>query len=269
MNTAMDEVQRQVYLQRCGITLWYSRVSLPGAASSIEFEFPQAPEEAQVVSHVLQPTPTTPTSQRPAEDRAKVTEQKAILSKVVAEAAKPDPASHQRIPDTALRQTDTVSELPAQSVVETFLAVNLRYIVADELILVAQLGDDLPVDLQEKLLLKIASALGRPVSPETLDALAWPAFANRRVPGNDDRGLAAVLERMLGQYSDRACVGLGADISGVLTGLVDRVSARDGSSALRLFFEHDLAELATSGALKRQLWNLLQNSSAYVRRTGR
>lgn len=256
----MNEAQRQAYLKHCGISFWYSRATLPGAARSRDFDFTGAaaiPRES-----VSEPSPTMARSAPRAQSREYGPRPRLIpeadrttLDRVVAEAAastkaiekptKPEPVSAiAKAPRTLPEDHSALA-----------VTMSLRVATTDKLVLIAQVGVDLPEDVQDKLLLQIGIAMGHAITIDSLLSLSWPVFANKSVPGTDSEGLLQALSRILEPVRGRPWLCLGADISDLL-----KVFDGPGSEA-RIRFEHGLGGLATSGTLKRQLWDSIRSSS--------
>lgn len=261
----MNETRRQFYLQQCGITLWYSQRPLPGAAPSVAFEFfPNEDDEpAPLPGAGLQTAADAATDRQPSVAARSTREhlipaqQKSTLHQVVASAM----PARKAVELKPLEQDAALTGAKAQIRVEARLAVDLRILASGDLLVIAQLGKDLPAGVQEQLLLRIARALGRPLTSETMQALAWPVFSNARVPGNDNAGITALLERVLEPQRSKTWLGLGAEVQ-ALVKVMGRGGAPCTTDGARLYFESDLGALATSGHLKRKLWNMLRGSAA-------
>lgn len=261
----MNEAQRQAYLKHCGVSFWYSKSPLPGAAPSIEFDysvFQFGPGLAQSAS-----LPKTPNSGEvePPKGYAPKTISKAPAQQITPEnpaptallgAVRAAPVPKSAIEQPLEKPVDPDRELIKAGATHS-IAVNLRIAITEQLVVVAQVGEDLPGDMQEKLLLQIGIAAGHVFTLDTLTKLSWPVFANRAVPGNDDAGLNVVLLPQLKPLIGRAWLGLGPQV----VELMSTLDETQRSAAPRLMFKHDLSMLATSGALKRALWDELRGSS--------
>lgn len=263
----MNEAQRQAYLKHCGISFWYSRTKLPGAASSRDFDFTGAvavPRES-----VSEPTPAVAKNAPRAQSRESLARPRLIpeadrstLDRIVAEAAasakalekptKPEPVS------AIAKAPRTLPDDQSAAAV----TMSLRVATMDKLVLIAQVGADLPEDVQDKLLLQIGIAMGHAITTDSLLSISWPVFANKSVPGTDSEGLLQALSRILEPVRDRPWLCLGADIS-------DLLKVFDGpDSEARIRFEHGLGGLATSGTLKRELWGSIRSSFLLNANTG-
>lgn len=262
----MNESQRQFYLKHCGITLWYSREPLAGAAPSITFEFldddihgradsygpPRGLAEVADVHRLDPPVENQTGKARLTERRTAPVSQKHSRGEAVSAASQvqvelaPKPELNPPAPITRV-------ETPGP----TRFAVDLRIASTGKLVLIAEAGGDLPVDVQNKLLMQISRALGQPATADGLRDLVWPVFANRNVPGNDDAGLSIVLKHVLGPLRSRTWVGLGSDVEELMA-MADQGEPNTGP---RLAFTHGLNELAVSAAFKRQLWHVIRDST--------
>lgn len=253
----MNEAQRQFYLKHCGITLWYSQTALAGAAPSITFEFPD--EDTEGGADSLEHSPDWAEKRRVrqpdspiASETARVTGGRTAPAHQARPAVEVDSASPVDWPANS-ELSPPASTVNTDASGRTRFAVDLRIASAGKLVLMAQAGGDLPVDLQDKLLMQISRALGQPVAADRLSDLVWPVFANRDVPGNDDAGLSIVLKHVLGPLRSRTWVGLGSDVKELMA-LADEGESDTGP---RLAFAHGLNELAVSAGFKRQLWHLV------------
>ena len=244
----MNELQRQHYLNQCGITLWYSHAPLAGAAPSIEFEFPLDEGEGGGPAEAVGTERSKSESTRP--------KRTVVLDDHL-------PALHREIAKTVhvSSPTDSFQDALPPSLQEaelyspTRLSVELRIAASSKLVVIAQTGPGVSSDIQEKLLLQISQSLGQPVFADSLEVIAWPVFNNRSVPGNNDAGLTAVLQSVLAESRSRIWLGLGPE-SRELMAILDRDSSDSGP---RVSCRHALDELALSGPFKRELWQEIRH----------
>lgn len=255
------ETERQFYLGAAGIRLWYARDALPGAAASPEFEF--GGDEADVVAEPWvepatapsrpQPKAAPPVPGRSEADSARVANLQALMDTPASKPARPQPSS-----SAVETTTDTapVEEAPASSAREVVPALNLQVWLGRKTAVVASVSKEASLRLQETLAENILKSVGerdlRSVGP-----IHWPVFNNVRAPGNSLNDLRAVLAYTLSDLDRRKLIALGVTAPDDYRGDESWFQHIAGVSP-EISFNHSLAELATSPALKRALWQELK-----------
>ncbi|WP_203301225.1 2-isopropylmalate synthase [Marinobacter sediminum] len=258
------ETERQFYLGAAGIRLWYARGALPGAAASPEFEF--GGDEADVVAEPWveaapapsrsQPKAAPPVPGRSEADSARVANLQALMETPVSKPARPQPSSSADAAAETTTDAAPVEEAPASSAREVVPALNLQVWVGRKTAVVASVSKEASVRLQETLAENILKSVGerdlRSVGP-----IHWPVFNNVRAPGNSLSDLRAVLAYALSDLDGRKLIALGVTAPDDYRGDESWFQHIAGVSP-EISFNHSLAELATSPALKRALWQELK-----------
>lgn len=210
-----------------GVTLWYSRCELPGAAASPVFDFGENIADKEVASGVVQSaadilsslTSSSSAPETPSEPRREA-KASAILS-----AAIPAANDIDKKPHTSTKMSKA-SQFPVAFGFDGFppsLQANAtKQETVEELTLILWVGKkywflsdsdaEFPENLQLKLLLNITSAMGEKAEDAEVINFNWPFFGNRRLPGNDS---ASMLSLVLGWVSKQL---LTDDLIGILMG---------------------------------------------------
>ncbi len=244
----MKESTRQFYLASMGISMWYSRERLPGAAASPEMDF-------SVSTPVPQPAPE-PASRAPAAPRTQVSGKKGLqevrqalgqdagdggVAGTAAEPKELSSATNEAPVEASAQDADPEQANTMHAVVCMGSVVNL----------VAEYGQDMTLELQLRLAANLLRALGE-LQPEP-QVLKWPVFRNPRVPGNDREGLEKVLSGILNETGERPWLLLGTD------GIAPVTEQLEGSMhRVRLQYPVSLQALAADPQTKRDLWRRLQ-----------
>ena len=262
----MPEAERQFYLGKAGIHLWYARKALPGAAPSPEFAFPEQDEpELEAAAIVSPPVPARPTvPQRKVDGVGK--DRIAGIQALMADDT-PEPAGvpvPEKAPETPVvveskapadespeKTVDAAGELPRQ------IHAHLGFWFSERLVLISGVSDEASTRLQDTLAQNILAAVGE-TRIEKGRELRWPVFGNLRVPGNSADCFRDTLHFLANDFGARKVVLLG-----VLTN--DSPSERavlldDALGDAAVDFSHTLAELAAVPAYKRELWQQLKSA---------
>lgn len=254
------ETERQFYLGAAGIRLWYARDALPGAAASPEFEFGsnQAVAESLVSAAPSQAQPKTapPATGRSEADSARVASLQALMDAPASKPARPQPPSSTDVATESTADPEPVEEAPVAAAGQLVPALNLQVWVGRKVALVASVSKEASLRLQETLADNILRSVGerdlRSVGP-----IHWPVFNNVRAPGNSLNDLRAVLGYALSDLDGRKLIALGVTAPDDYRGDEPWFQHIAGISP-QMSFNHSLAELATSPALKRALWQELK-----------
>lgn len=263
----MPEAERQFYLGRAGIHLWYARKALPGAAPSPEFVFPERDEPEPELAEITQPL----VPERPPVQKRKVDgvgkDRIAGIQALMAD-NKPEPPSAPV--STESREAPVVAEPEAPANVSSdekpetvrdlpgSIRAHLGFWFSERLVLISGVSDEASARLQDVLAENILAALGE-TRIEKGPELRWPVFGNPRVPGNSAGDFRDTLRSLGRDFGARKTVLLGvlkedlpsSERSVLLDGAV-------GSSVLD--FPYALAELAAVPAHKRELWQQLKST---------
>ncbi|MEP1214781.1 MAG: hypothetical protein ABJM11_12155 [Marinobacter sp.] len=272
VSTMMTEAERQYYLGKAGIHLWYARAPLPGAAPSPEFRFPEADgapeaESELIVTRSSYSSAPHSRSQGPGKDRLAGlqalmgnTEQSVRKESEGVKPAEPDNAGTIGPPTSVAdmplsgdvsQDTSAVAEPEPQAQVDA----HLGFWVSEHLVLVSGISDEASERLQHTLADNILASLGdSPV--EAPHHICWPVFGNPRVPGNSVEDFQQVLRSMSKEFGSRKLILLG-----VMTDDMAPVRSEWLAAALgvpTVDFPRSLAELAAVPAYKRELWQQLK-----------
>lgn len=274
MNIARES-ERQFYLGRMGIRLWYARSAQPGAAPSPDFnldELPQAAPPARTpVSHPG-PRGASRGVSGIANLRGLIDESgpdlKGASSKVVkkeqlpsvAETAASAPVEEHLdsvVPESF--PSTSPSSLPIGNLGERIpLNVNWGIWTGERHVLVSAISTDASMELQQALARNILAALGAEAEKSLF--LQWPVFRNAAVPGNDEAGLSILLQDLRREFPPVAPILLGLCQG---EGWADRAGWIEAALGKPLIdFEHSLATLATDAGRKRALWSRLRPAMA-------
>ena len=262
----MPEAERQFYLGKAGIHLWYARKALPGAAPSPEFAFPEH-EEPELEAAAIAP-PSVPT--RPSVPPRKVdgvgkdriagiqalmanstpeptdvpVAEKTLEAPVVAEPETPAEASSDKT-------LNVVGDLPRQ------IHAHLGFWFSERLVLISGVSDQASTRLQDTLAKNILAAVGE-ARIEKGRELRWPVFGNLRVPGNSADNFRDTLRSLANDFGARKVVLLGVLANESRSERAVLLDDALGDAAVD--FSHTLAELAAVPAYKRELWQQLKST---------
>ena len=244
----MKESTRQFYLASMGISMWYSRERLPGAAESPLMDFSVS---APVPQRAVGPGP-----KEPAAPRTQVSGKKGLQE--VRQALGQDggdggaEGSAAEAKELAPAAGTVPAEVPEQAVQPEQSGTMQAAVLAGSAVnLVAAYGQDMTLELQLGLARNLLRALGES-QPEP-QVLQWPVFRNPRVPGNDREGLEKVLSGFLDEAGQHPWVLLGSD------GIAPMAARLEASAhRVRLQYPVSLQGLAADPQAKRDLWQKLQ-----------
>ncbi len=235
----MFEQTRQHYLKQMGVTLWYSRCELPGAATSPEFLF-GANLGGDVESEVYHPETHDSDGLRASIPKSAADILSTLSSKQETLSAtgvvSPDVLPVNVNTTQAAQLADVItakstalatdSEMGASASKllgksnsnETFSVVSTQELMSEvtssivnieTLDLMLWVGEknwfisdndvEYPEPLKRQLLLNIASALGESIESTSVTYFRWPFFGNKRLPGNDSLSMLALLLEWLGE----------------------------------------------------------------------
>lgn len=238
----MNEHVRQHYLTQMGVTLWYSRCELPGAAASPEFDFGDEVSVAvpgvsgsgdaelpatgnnsvakvQSAADILNAFTTGglagagPANKKPSTPVTASLSQHTLASNQEERQVRSGNvvAIDERTPDLSPLQYEPIS--PPEMVVapsdaatsnlDSLEALELKLWVGERFWILSDNDAEFPDSLKQQLLLNISRALGEKVSDHMSSLhFSWPFFANRRLPGNDSASMRQLLLEWLAQYID-------------------------------------------------------------------
>jgi len=188
-----------------GVTLWYSRCELPGAALSPDFDFGENTVAEEGVSGSVKSAVDILSSLdvvRSPENKKHTPEPKA--SAKFASAATINTIDQQSNITPELATVIQSPELPAfDRSLPSGQANETQQEAVDELALMLWVGErhwflsdndsEFPDTLKQQLLLNIASAIGEKVEEAKITNFNWPFFGNRRLPGNDSASMLSLL----------------------------------------------------------------------------
>lgn len=262
----MSEAERQYYLGKAGINLWYARAPLPGAAPSPEFTFPVEESASESESDPIVARHPRPARSRPAGDGAgkhRIAGIQALMADSAAEA----PAAQSDVeavgqPTPSAEEQPSV-DLPAaqesapESGQQVQVDARLGFWVSERMVLVSGISDEASVRLQEALAENILAALGESVVEESRH-IRWPVFGNPRVPGNSVDDLHSVLRSVSKEFGARKLLLLGVLVDDLFPDRSDWLDSALGTCAVD--FPQSLAGLAAAPAHKRELWRQLKSA---------
>lgn len=268
----MTEAERQYYLGKAGIHLWYARAPLPGAAPSPEFRFPEADDAPEADPElVVTPSPlsSTPRARTDGPGKDRMAGLQALMANTDSEVrqdsapVKPTeavnagraeaPASAPAMPssgETAPEQ-DAAAEPEPLGQVEAHLGVW----VSEHMVLVSGMSDEASERLQYTLAENILSSLGES-RVETPRHIRWPVFGNPRVPGNSGEDFRHILGGMSKEFGARKLVLLGVMTDDIASGRAEWLASAFGVPAVD--YPRSLAELSAVPVYKRELWQQLK-----------
>lgn len=262
----MSEAERQYYLGRAGINIWYARAPLPGAAPSPEFRFPAEDSAPEPESDPIVPRPPQPSRRRPAADdsgRDRIAGIQALMAgsgekapespKPVEAVQLPVAGAREPLPEDLSPEPDVATEPGSQVQIET----RLGFWVSERMVLVSGVSDDASARLQDALAENILAALGETTAAEPRH-IRWPVFGNPRVPGNSVDDLQGVLRSISKEFGVRKLLLLGVLSDDLRSGRSEWLVSALGAPAID--FPRSLAELAAVPAYKRELWQQLKST---------
>ncbi|MEQ5836942.1 hypothetical protein [Marinobacter sp. NFXS9] len=267
------EAERQYYLSRMGVQLWYARIPLPGAAPSPDFDFTE-PETAEGKSDSsAQGGLSLPTRDRPKEAPLPPGKSvKELLQSIDGGAkngesatppAKPatDEATSKAGPEPeastheSVAESSPVSELEVDEASRVLAGVSVDMGIwwGDQFALVSPVSADVSEELQAKLAANILRAIGDTQVQQK--RLVWPVFNNPRVLKSADRDLRMILHSLAEQVGQRKVVCLGS-----LSKEPEQHQALMAAMSETVVEAPDtLAGLAGDYEKKRSLWHQLQD----------
>lgn len=259
----MKEATRQFYLQAMGITLWYPRRLLPGAAPSPELDFSEeAPAvlvstlpQAESVVLTRKETEPAPTPVREKSKDGPSTGGKAPnLSGLMQDGAE----TRQAPPRKAVlaQVAEPQAEMPSAAVPEAAISIYCGLWIGRRYAVFADLDGQVSLELQQRLVHNLLRALGEgkddTTYPIRFHQVRWPVFSNPLIPGNGAAGLKVVLGSLFPGDDEHAWIVLGEETGGV----VDRSIANPCHLWLRESYRP--ADMAADSQLKRHLWRRIQ-----------
>lgn len=261
-----NEVERQFYLGVAGVSCWYARTTLTGAAPSPELDFDAA---AEPIPEPVVDAANESVAGRQAPGQRRLQSLAAIQGLVKTPAAEPHrpvmPAPHSEAVSEPLKQASEASKpepaviAPEPDSLTASVAVGVTVVhwgfwFSQRFVLISARSTDASARLQEALAANILQALGQ--TTEQQQTVHWPVFNNPAVPGNDEAGLKAVLRELAGEFTGRRVITLGllpelsADArSAWLESVLGQATVESGFS---------LAALSADPDRKRQLWTSLR-----------
>lgn len=261
----MSEAERQYYLGKVGINLWYARAPLPGAAPSPEFRFPEEDSAPEPESAPIVPRPPQPPKSRPVGDgvgKHRIAGIQALMAGNEVEAQNEQTTGKAVEESASSKETQSPvnpAALPgtaAESDQQVPVDARLGFWISEHMVLVSGVSDEASVRLQEALAENILAALGESVV-ENSRHIRWPVFGNPRVPGNGVDDLHGILRSVSREFGSRKLLMLGVLAGDDLpSGRSDWLASALGASAID--FPQSLAELAAVPAYKRELWQQLK-----------
>lgn len=263
----MNEAQRQASLSAMGISMWYARGPLPGAAPSPVFDW-VCPEAVvpRPSSPVEVPVPDAPAGSVPEKvrgDRPIKPSLASVRESLVGESPEKTPAPG----DSPASMAENTSG-PGAPEPGTLLHENpsgpqtLRLEGAFQSGLRLNLAMDLSQELSESVQLALAGNILRALgeSPaEPVQPLSWPVFANPSVPGNDDEGLLRVVTGLMASHQGRPWLVLGEQMQSLFSALAEKSPE---VAPVWLTSPLSLQALAADPASKGRLWQQLQQALA-------
>ncbi|MBZ2167139.1 2-isopropylmalate synthase [Marinobacter sp. F4216] len=264
-----SENERQFYLGMVGVSLWYAREPLPGAAPSPEFVFHES--EPATDSRADEALADLPIPARPAQltkpaapadkgaAKARVSNLQALVGgkESGAESAQPvqKSASPVKAPEpevSAPKKQPLVEDVEAVSAAAP-LKLALKLWKGKRFVLISDLSSGASLKLQEALAENILKSIGEH-SVESSGPISWPLFNNLRAPGNALSDLQSVLEHALSQIEGQKVIVLGALLPEAEGDWLQRLAGCKSD----VQFPLTLAELASDPNQKRALWEQLK-----------
>jgi len=237
----MNESLRRAYLEAMGISVWYARSPLPGAAASPAF-----------------PLEPVPGSRRP-----EPVADKEVVDKPVAPEVRPERVRPGKLSRLAESQPQDRSAEPAPASVpdKTVADADRRPSGWERLdlgvwqgsgwMLVADWDAQAGARLQDQLARNVLRAMGE--TEFKAGRLQWPPFRHPDIPGNDRHSLARALDHLVGERHPPGLIVLGAD-SGKL---VDS-GPWPGTPSQTVHKAFTLSAMAGDAGLTRLLWASLR-----------
>lgn len=230
----MNESLRRTYLQAMGISVWYARAPLPGAAPSPVFALEQASGTPG-----LEPEPVADTLEPP-----KTAVPRRLSSLADSRQPEKTPASP---PAPAPQGTPEETGLPSSR----WAQLDLGVWQGSQWMLVADWDAKAGAQLQDQLARNVLRAMGE--TDVKAGRLHWPAFRHPDIPGNDRRSLARTLDNLLGDRIPSGVIVLGEDSRE----LVD-TGPWPGEASRTVRQAFTLSGMAGDAGLKRLLWASLR-----------
>ncbi|MBL3557137.1 MULTISPECIES: 2-isopropylmalate synthase [Marinobacter] len=268
----MTEAERQYYLGKAGIHLWYARAPLPGAAPSPEFRFPEADDAPEADPELIvapSSRSSTPNARTDGPGKDRIAGLQALMANTNSEVRKDsesvkptEPANAGRAeapasaPDRPLSgeivpEPDTAAEPEPLGQVDAHLGIW----ISEHMVLVSGMSDEASERLQHTLAENILSSLGESVVAAPRH-IRWPVFGNPRVPGNSVEDFRHTLRSMSKEFGARKLLLLGVMTDDMASGRAEWLAAALGVPAVD--FPRSLAELSAVPAYKRELWQQLK-----------
>lgn len=262
----MSEAERQYYLGKSGIHLWYARSPLPGAAPSPEFRFPAEDSVPEPASDPIVSRPPQSPRARPAKDatgKHRIAGIQALMADREAEAPKPPPALKASEAQASVAEEPSAAEVPELEAVteadqQIRIDARLGFWVSERSVLVSGVSDEASARLQDALAENILASLGESLVPEGAHEIRWPVFGNPRVPGNGLDDFHGVLRSASKEFGSRRLLLLGVLTDEQLPDRSEWLVSALGIPAVD--FPRSLAELAAVPAYKRDLWQQLKSA---------
>lgn len=263
----MSEAERQFYLGRAGIHLWYARKPLPGAAPSLEFTFPveDNPEPEPVVTPSIKGA-AQPLRHRQEADgigKDRLAGIQALMAESKAEAPEVATPEECRESPVAVTESEPLVEVePSEALgsgvgLPGQISAHLGFWASDRLVLISGVSDQASERLQDVLARNILAAVGE-TRIDKWREVRWPVFGNSRVPGNSPDDFRGTLRALSSDFGSRRVLLLGVLVGDLLPERTDWLANVFGMATLD--FPHTLAELAAVPAHKRELWQQLKSS---------
>lgn len=263
------EAERQFYLGMAGVSLWYAREHLPGAAPSPEFVFPEEvstpvpePGVQPVAREFPRPVAAEVLPTGPGGAHGKPDLQALMVGGKESKVPEPKPVSEtesRALPEVAGGSSEDSAGVTDVVTRAEAIPLNLKAWGGNRFCLACGLADDASNRLQETLALNIMKSIGE-VAPSALGPLRWPVFNNVKVPGNSSSDLASVMSDVFTAFKGRTLILLhSGDESS--TGKIEQLLL-DAGLDQGLVYRHSLAELSSSPELKRALWSQLRPLAA-------
>lgn len=262
-----SEAERQFYLGKAGIHLWYARKPLPGAAPSPEFTFPveDNPEPEPVVIPPAKGAAHPPRQRQEADGIGK--DRLAGIQALMAESKSkspdvPAPEERRESPVTVTEPEPLVEAEPSEELgsgtgVPGQINAHLGFWVSDRLVLISGVSGQASERLQDVLAQNILAAVGE-IRVDKWREVRWPVFGNARVPGNSPDDFQDTLRALSSDFGSRRVILLGVLVDDLPPERPDWLANVFGRATLD--FPHTLAELAAVPAYKRELWQQLKSS---------
>lgn len=268
----MSEAQRQYYLGKAGVHLWYARAPLPGAAPSPEFRFPvddSAPEPESDLIVARSSPPSTPRTRSDGAGKDRLAGLQALMANTepdthkATEPVKPaepvsastveSPLPVAEVPSSV--EVSPVSDTAAEPETQGQIDAHLGFWVSKRLVLVSSVSDEASERLQHTLAENILASLGESIV-EGPRHIRWPVFGNPRVPGNSVDDFRHILRTVSKEFGPRKLLLLGVMAGDMPSDRSEWLASALGAPAVD--FPRSLAELAAVPAYKRELWQQLK-----------